>query len=267
MELKEFTEELKVRMIAAIDGITADQPDVLIRNSQLITSIESLVSELKQFVLKYKFRNPSEEIEFFKKIKPWFISELLYYQRLFKINLFESYNTQAVKLKYFQKQLLKLEGFMTRHHEFYHYVLSSADYMDEKYFSRSNAKHTIILDDRFSTMYDIRLSKILCNERVRNYCLTAIESPSSMPANSSLTWTGSKTDLIELIYALHAARVFNKESADLKQIATHFENVFNISLGNYYRVFQDIRLRKVNQVKFLDSIRLAFLKKVEETTA
>jgi hypothetical protein len=91
MELKQYAEELKARMTAAIDFITADQPDVLIRNSQLIASIESYIRELKQFVVKYKFCNLGEEIEFFKKIKPWFISELLYYQRLFKIQLFESY--------------------------------------------------------------------------------------------------------------------------------------------------------------------------------
>lgn len=257
-----------MRMIAAIDGITADQPDVLIRNSQLIASIESFVSELKQFVLKYKFRSLVEEIEFFKKIKPWFIGELFYYQRIFKINLFESYNTQAVKLKYFQKQLVKLEGFMTRHKEFYHYFRSGEDYMDETFFSRSSAsKRTIIIDDRFSTMYDIKVSKILSNDRTRSYLLNGIqkiESPSSLPSNSSLTWTGSKTDLIELIYALHAAGVFNKELADVKQIATHFESVFNVNLGNYYRVFQEIRLRKTNQIKFMDLMKKALLNRMNE---
>lgn len=268
MELKQFAEELKVQMTAAIDGLTADQPDVLIRNSQLIASIESYVSELKQYVLKYKFRDPGEEIEFFKKIKPWFISELLYYQRLLKINLFESYNTQAVKLKYFQKQLVKLEGFITRHQEFYYYFLSMEENMDEKYFSRSNAsKRTIILDDRFSTMYDMRLSKIQCNERIKNYLLSAIqriESPSSLPINASLTWTGSKTDLIELIYALQASGVFNQSSADVKQIATYFENAFNVTLGNFYRIFQDIRIRKTGQANFISHLRTVLIKRIDE---
>lgn len=258
-----------MRVMAEIDLITADQHDVLIRNSQLIASIESYLSDLKQFVLKYEFCNPDEEIEFFKTIKPWFVSQLLFYERVFKINLFESYHAKDAKLKYFQKQLVKLEEFMTCNQEFYHYILSKADHMDQKYFSRSNGgKVSIIVDDRFSTTYDIKLSKIQCNERIKNYLITAIrqiESPSSLPADSALTWTGSKTDLIELIYALQGAGVFNKESADVKQIASHFETVFNVSLGNYYRVFQDIRLRKNSQVKFLDSLKNALVKRIVDS--
>jgi hypothetical protein len=161
---------------------------------------------------------------------------------------------------------VKLEGFMTSHKEFYHYVLSNADEMNERYFTRSgSSKRLIILDDRFSTMHDIRLSKILCNERVKNYLLTGIQkidSPSSLPINSPLTWTGSKTDLIELVYALQAAGVFNQELADVKQIATHFENAFNLSLGNYYRTFQEIRLRKRGQTNFIDKIRSKLIERI-----
>lgn len=258
-------------MDAEIDSISADREESLVRNAAIIGCVEKYVTELKQFVLKYKFRSIKEEIDFFKAVKPWFISELMFYQRLFKINLFEGYNTQDVKLKYFKKQLVKLEAFMTRHQEFYHYILSNSDHMDEIYFSRpKNGKRTIIVDERFSTPHDIRVSKILCNERVKNYLLSAIqriEAPSPFQANSPLAWTGSKTDLIELIYALQAAGVFNKESADLKQIATHFENVFNVRLGNYYKVFQEIRLRKTGQVNFINSLRDILLKRIRESEA
>ncbi len=55
MELKIFAEELQTRMKTAMDQITLDQPDVVIRTSQLIACIESTVLELKRYVLKYKF--------------------------------------------------------------------------------------------------------------------------------------------------------------------------------------------------------------------
>jgi hypothetical protein len=269
MELKEFAGELKVRMKAAIDGITADQPDVVIRNSRLICSIESFVSELKRFVLKYKFRNPNEEIEFFKSIKPAFMSELWYHKRLYKIHLFESYNPGKNRLKYYQKQLHKLRAIMSRHNDFYQYVYSNADQMDDKYFSRScTAKWATVLDDRFSTPFDIQLSKLLCNEKVKEYLVNAInkiESPESTPSNSTLKWTGSKTDLIELIYALQATEVFNKGNAGIKQIASEIEIMFNVSLGNYYRVFQDIRLRKTGQVNFLEELKQRLIKRMDSS--
>jgi hypothetical protein len=91
-----------------------------------------------------------------------------------------------------------------------------------------------------------------------------IQNPSSASSNSSLSWTGSKTDLIELIYALQAAGVFNKKEVEVKQIATLFENMFNVTLGNYYRVFQDIRLRKTGQTNFMNQLRDSLLNRIKE---
>lgn len=86
----------------------------------------------------------------------------------------------------------------------------------------------------------------------------------STDASSTLTWTGSKTDLIELIYALHSVDVFNNGTANIKVIASAFEEVFNISLGDYYRTFQDMRIRKRSQAPFIDLLRKRFLERLVE---
>lgn len=72
---------------------------------------------------------------------------------------------------------------------------------------------------------------------------------------SPLTWTGSKADLIELIYGLETVGVINKGGADIKEIARRFENLFNINLGNFYRQFLDIRLRKKEKTCFLNQMK------------
>ncbi len=56
-----------------------------------------------------------------------------------------------------------------------------------------------------------------------------------MDSFDRLEWTFSKVALTELIYALKAAGVFNHGNADLKTIARHFEKVFGVDLGNYYK--------------------------------
>ncbi len=270
MELKNFAEELQNRMKLAMDEITLDQPDMLIRSSQLISCIESHVLELKRYVLKYKFQSFSEEIEFFKTIKPIFISQLWFHKRLFKIRLVESFNDMEARMRYYHRILKALQNFMEKHQAFYHYTLSNSNDMDDKYFIRVNsAKQMLVLDDRFSTNYDSRVSRILTNELVKEYILGAIQkikSGTSMnPASVPISWTGSKTDLIELIYGLHASGVFNKASSDLKQIASYFELVFNVNLGNYYRTFQEIRLRKSGQVNFLDTIRKNLISRINDS--
>lgn len=53
--------------------------------------------------------------------------------------------------------------------------------------------------------------------------------------------------LIDLIYALQSYAVFNMGKADIKAIATYFENVFEINLGDFYHTYLEIRNRKNKQ--------------------
>jgi hypothetical protein len=267
MELKQFAEELKVRMEAEIDTISADQPDALRRTSLLIECVGRYVGELKRYVVKYKFRSIKEETAFFKHIKPDFVSRLFYFRKLFKVQLFETTNPKESKLRFYRKQLQKIQRCLAHHQEFYQYVLSGADVNDELYFSRTGTSaKTVVFDERFSTKYDHFISRIRCTEMVRSYILTGIqriENPGLERVTSALTWTGAKTDLVELIYALQASDVFNKGNAGVKQIASQFESMFNVTLGNYYRVLLEIRQRK-NQTNFLDAIKEQLTKKLNE---
>ena len=81
---------------------------------------------------------------------------------------------------------------------------------------------------------------------------------------SPLSWTGNKTALTELIYALSAQGVFNNGNADIKLIAKVFENAFNIDLGDFYHTFMELKARKINRTKFLDSLCEALIKKKDE---
>ena len=73
-----------------------------------------------------------------------------------------------------------------------------------------------------------------------------------------LTWTGSKVELVELIYAWETAGCFNHGHATIKEIVIYVENIFNIDLSGYYRMFCDIRNR-VDRTAFLDKL-IKFLK-------
>lgn len=79
-----------------------------------------------------------------------------------------------------------------------------------------------------------------------------------------LKWTGSKVALIELLYGLHATSVVEGGRADIKQLAKGLEQLFNVNLGNYYRVYQDIRLRKKGQTQYIDSMKSQLIRKMDE---
>ncbi len=89
-----------------------------------------------------------------------------------------------------------------------------------------------------------------------------IESPFFFP-KIRLTWTGSKVDLVELIYAWEAAGCFNHGHVTIKEIVVYIEVVFNIDLGDYYHTFRDLR-RRVNRTAFLDNLIIHLIERMNK---
>ena len=81
---------------------------------------------------------------------------------------------------------------------------------------------------------------------------------------SILRWTGSKRALVELIYALEANGDFNKGTATLKEIAGYFENVFSIDIGDLYHSYLEMRSRKINRTRYLETLQKSLLRRMDE---
>lgn len=74
------------------------------------------------------------------------------------------------------------------------------------------------------------------------------------PPQTKLTWTTKKTDLIELIYALHSAGSFNFGKVSLNQIAIYLEKMFDVNLSHFSRDFSEMRIRN-DKTPFMDRLR------------
>lgn len=67
--------------------LNMNEPDVVLRALTLSEYLEDAIGQLKQFVVKYGFKDEGEEIAFFKKIKPGLYRYLLYNRKLYGILL------------------------------------------------------------------------------------------------------------------------------------------------------------------------------------
>jgi hypothetical protein len=181
--------------------------------------------------------------------------------------LTEPVGTKEELIQFYYRELKSIQDFAKANAEFNLYCLTNSVHLDEHYFMRGNNSVTNPdMDEKFTTCYDKILAILLANQLLKEYLLTTIKrvTESKDVSQSLLTWTGPKTYLIELIYALQLAETFNNGKADIKHIASTFESVFNISLGNYYRVFQEIRLRKNGKANFLDQLKDKFIQRMDE---
>jgi RteC protein. len=269
--MDKFYNETYLKLETAIQELEIETDCSLQRIEAAIQLILQSLLDLKEFVLKSDFKNVEEEINFFKYQKPAIVSKLIYYNSIYKIETRRPYGNKHTK-KYFTKELKKLKRFFENNLDFYKYYRSQNSFVDEKFFVRG--KHDIRLwldtfyfeaDHRFSTSHDYKVAKIIANDLIQVYLEDKLNNINvKKVSDNSLKWTASKTALIELIYGLYSQGVFSNGNADIKVIAKTFEGTFNIDLGDFYHTFLELKSRKINKTKFLDSVRDTLIRKMDE---
>jgi hypothetical protein len=124
------------------------------------------------------------------------------------------------------------------------------------------------MDPEFSTTYDVVVSNILAHQMFLNYLCPEDEGMKKTIANQSkLKWTASKSDFIELVYALQATKAINYGENEIKEICTALQSVFQVHIEDPYRIFIDLANRKTAPLKFIPKLEEGFLRKVDEADA
>lgn len=274
IRIKKLHEELET----TLKQIDNEHINIIRKAEQSIFCISDTLKQIKDIVRASRFRSQHEEITFFKEIKPIIFSRLIYHVKVFNIESRRPVRGNESIKKLLQDELTKLEIFFIENLEFYQYIRNNLTYLDDKYFVRG--KHDLRLyvsayiydaDPEFSTSHDYKVAKILANDLLCVYLkteLAILERHEQLAINHPLVkskycWTESKISLIELIYAIHASGCINNGAIDIKEIALFFETFFNLDLGDYYRTYLQIKSRQ-QPVKFLETLKLSLLKKIEE---
>lgn len=264
-------------MISTIDTVSqSGKEPILIIAKKCILHARSFMARLKDHIAKAPFQDKQDEISFFKNVKPLFHCQLVFWTYVFNIELLRPVGSGKTIEKYLKKQLDRLNTFFISHAGFYSYYRSGETKMDEIYFLRGRFDefainpHSVDSDRSFSTSHDYLISRILSNDMVQLYLFKEIQDlkiPVSVQRtnpSAALHWTASKAGMVELIYALQAGGVYNNGNAEIKEIANCFQAMFQVDLGNYYHVFNEIRLRKKSRTQLLDQVKEKLIKKMDD---
>lgn len=236
------------------------------------------LQQLRVVLRKRNFINKENEILFFKKQKPFIYGQLKFYAKLYKYLMQKPRGTDKSKRTYLDNEIKKLQEYYYYNSEFIKYYRQNATFLDEFYFLRGNDNIGLLSDTshfytdaEFSTSHDSAVAKILAYDLLLNHYTNElndlkkstrkISNNEKLLESLNLTWTSNKIDLIELIYALIASGAVK---GDIKDLATAFEKILDIDLGNYYRSFLEIRGRKEDFARFLDLLKTSLIKKIRE---
>lgn len=237
------------------------------------------LSKLKKYTVLNTFKNKEEEIAFYKKYKGEILLHLIYFEELRNIEMQYPELSITAQKNYITRRENKIKKFFKKHDSLVQYVKLNMTNLDELFFtikplneSWQICNETYHTDPTFYTNHDLLIAKIKAFKKLLDFLkmrYNALEKflkyGKPIDSGKTLHWTGSQTELTELIYALYVSKTINNGKADIKEISTQFESLFNIKLNDIYRTFSDIKYRQKSTTKFLDEITTNLKEEIEKT--
>lgn len=266
-----FTSNLEREVDKKIRKIMDADVTIIKKSFEASSVLAEAFNQLRDFITNYSFQSMAEEIDFFKNIKPRIFHKLLYFRKIYNIEMNRPLGIDAQR-SYLIDEMNAISRYNEKRSDFIRYYRSNLTSQDELYYLRGRTDLTLYLessyyerDPMFSTNCDFKLARVMAHEKLIEYITEELKFLDIKQSNElspyvRLTWNGSKTELTELIFALHSKQSFG--NIPLTQLYNYIQMVFNIELDkNFSRTFSDMRIRN-SQTPFLDRLKSALLHKM-----
>ena len=269
--MKSFVYNLEKEIEKKLKKIESADLNILKKSLEASLVLGDAFQKMKEFISTYTFRDEAEEIEFFKVTKPRLFYRLIYYRKIYNIEMNRPVGVESQRA-YLIDEIKAINRYNAKRSDFVRYYRSGLTHMDSMYYLRGSIDTALYLesfhherDPSFSTNCDFKVARILANEFLIQYLTKELEVFEQRQVEQSLprvrlTWNGTKTELVEQIFARDSRKVFG--NIPLTRLAEYIQTVFNIELDkNFSRTFGDMRIRN-RQTPFLDGLKEALLKRM-----
>ncbi|QEC78852.1 RteC domain-containing protein [Mucilaginibacter ginsenosidivorax] len=246
-----------------------------------LNSIRQAIADLKTLLNQHPFSSTDEEIQFFKYVKPQFIARQLFALDIFTIETGKPVDTAEVIKNYFEQELKYTVKFHDQNKFMHQYYLFDGAELDALLFVRNVQPPSSLIPDaqsfdpEFSTAGDYVFARFIANEWVQEFLTDRLYSPEETERLSNMTkkkvtlkWTGDAINLAEMAYGIWLTGQINQGNAGIAEIVRCLEVTFQVSIGRPFRRWQSISSRKrVSQVKYIDQMKAAILKRLDDEYA
>jgi len=267
--------ELTTYLVEQLNEVRKEEPQFLNFARRAILLCQQSLDSIRKSVQEQPPTSPAEDILYHKEIKPFFVGRILFYSRAFDIELARPTGGKKEIKRYFRNLLLQNREIFTEQHFIWQYLRSGQTFLDDRLFVSYPADTpapSIDLGTPSEFAFPLGFDRIVSRIRAAELLATHLEGQleelirpglAGTQAAPRVTWTESKTGLIELAYALQSAGVLNNGKIDLKDIIDLLSTAFNIQLGNYPRTFQEILSRKTGYTTLIDKLRDKLLLRIQ----
>lgn len=219
-------------------------------------------------VSEYNFLNDNEEIYFFKEIKPKLFSKLIYFRKIYYLELNRPVADFNRIRKYLHKEQYRIHFFSERNADFIQYYRSGKTTLDKFYFLRNRREFELNLecfyferDPKFSTNFDFKVAKLLANDMLAAYLNAELANPWTDRQTGEIINTFSiiTTDANPMMEVIHNSKkrmplILSRD--DIKRwndLTTEIDDVNNLmkpypeSKMNAYQVSKDAGNSRINR--------------------
>lgn len=267
----EFARKLKKDLEAERNRIESTDANSLKKALEASHVFGEAFVKLKTFAIGYDFKDEQEEIYFFKEVKPYLCSYLIYYRKVYNLEMNRPVGSIEVQQDYLLRELDRIYDFQQKRQDFYRYFRSGATNLDSIYFMRGKIDMELYLetfyyerDPMFSTNCDFKVARVLANDMLQAFIqdeLKALNAEDGVDLhNVHLSWELKKTYLIELLYALDTVGAFGKLA--LNRLIAFTEHILRIELGNNSSAFSEMKTRN-QATPFLDLMKESLLRRMK----
>ncbi|MCR2031608.1 RteC domain-containing protein [Alistipes timonensis] len=268
-----FIEHLKSEMDKKLQPILSADLNIMKKSHEASLVYAETFNQLKKFIAGYTFHDDVEEIHFFKEIKPRLCYGLIYWRKIYNIEINRPEGVESQRA-YLIDEIRAINRYNSQRSDFVRYYRSGLTYLDSIYYLRGHSDAALYLesfyyerDPMFSTNCDFTVARLMANESLIEYLNKALDGLENHWLSQSLprvriTWSAQKTDLYELIFACDSRKVFG--NVPMTQLVEYLQTVFNIELDkNISRSFSDMRIRNT-QTPFLDNLKESLIERMEK---
>lgn len=134
--MEQFITNLKQKINTEIQLIESEEDSLFTKSTKIIGLLEDASDQLKGFILDYTFKYQTEEIQFFKEIKPQLFSILIYYRKVYNLEMRMATGGKIDKKDYLEDILSRIKYFFDTNCDFYQYYRSGSTHLDKYYCQR-----------------------------------------------------------------------------------------------------------------------------------
>jgi hypothetical protein len=277
--MENYISSLKNKVFQDIQKIERMECDMLQKSKLIIPRLENSFEELKSFISNYSFKDTAEEVHFFKEVKPRLFCQLVYYNKVYNIEMrMPAGSVEDIKV-YLERIQNQIRDFCEMNLDFYGYYRSGNTHLDHLYFLRGKPEVQLQYDSyyferdyNFSTCYDFKMTKILANEMITIYLNNKLAKITERNAKTEpaqdlhleAKWTEKKIALGEIVYGIDTLASVCFGNIDIKVLAEKFGDMFNVDMSNIFQIYSDIRKRKINRTEYLSRMIEALKRRMDE---